>query len=225
MPGAGSDEVRAATGPVATVTSTAVAAMPPLPPMSRSGAETATAAARVTATAAATVTATAAATVTATAAATVTAAGSTPREDVPVESPEDAVRRLAEARALAFDQATVQALARVDEPGSPAMIADAALVARLNAQGLRLQGLTFRVSGVRVVSAPTGRTGQAGRVGRPVVMEVTVVTSAHRRVGARDGVVAATVGASPPRRVRLTLAPAPDGRHWLVRDAADLADR
>jgi hypothetical protein len=142
---------------------------------------------------------------------------------LPVEAPEDAVRRLAEGRALAFDRATVQALTWVDEPGSPAMTADAALIGRLGTRGLRLQGLRFEISEVRVVSAPAG-SRPSGLPGtspgrRPVVLEATVVTSGHRQVGVRDGVVRASVPASPPRRVLLTLVPAPDGRHWLVRAA------
>lgn len=131
-------------------------------------------------------------------------------DDVALTEPLDvAVARLARGRADAFGSATPQALSTVDEPGSVAMASDVGLVRRLTARGLRLEDLSFQVSGVRRLRSD----------GEAVTVAATVVTSAHRQVTMRDGVVRSAVPASPPRRVVLTLVPAPDGRRWLVRDA------
>jgi hypothetical protein len=123
------------------------------------------------------------------------------------EPPEAAVARLARGRAAAFEAATLQPLTRVDEPASAALAVDTALVARLRAQGLRLEGLSFEVSGVHPVASD----------GAAVTVVATVVTSAHRQVSLSDGSVRATVPASGPRQVVLMLVPGPDGRRWLVR--------
>jgi hypothetical protein len=66
------------------------------------------------------------------------------------------------------------------------------------------------VSAVRSTPAPDGT----------VTVEATVGTSAHRRLGPGGPDTAVTVAAQAPREVMLTLVPAADGRHWLVRDTA-----
>jgi hypothetical protein len=123
------------------------------------------------------------------------------------ESVTMAVLRFARGRAEAFRQVSEAPLDSVDEPGSPALAADRALVARLRAAGTRLDGLTFTIGRVRTEAARAG----------VVTVRATVTTSAHLQVS-QDGTRAATrVPASAPRAVVLTLVPAPDGRHWLVR--------
>ncbi|WP_158220353.1 serine/threonine-protein kinase [Kineosporia sp. A_224] len=118
-----------------------------------------------------------------------------------------AVERLAAARAAAFGSASVAGLGTVDEAGSPALAADRALVDRLAARGLRLTGLRFTVSRVRVVRAD----------GPTVTVTARVATSAHRQVGA-DGAVVARVPAGAARPVRLVLVETADG--WRVRSVA-----
>jgi hypothetical protein len=127
-----------------------------------------------------------------------------------VASPDltSSVQELARRRALAFATTSTAPLSGVDEPGSPAMAADAGLVARLAARGLRLDGLRFSVSGVRVVERTSGQLSVA----------VVVTTSAHRQLR-RDGTLAVRVPASPARAVRLILVPDRRGGQprWLVR--------
>jgi hypothetical protein len=118
------------------------------------------------------------------------------------------VQALARRRALAFATTSTAPLREVDEPGSPAMAADAALVGRLAARGLRLDGLRFSVSGARVVErTPAGLS-----------VAVVVTTSAHRQVRP-DGTLVARVPGSPARAVRLVLVPDRRGGplRWLVR--------
>jgi len=120
-----------------------------------------------------------------------------------------AVRDLAVRRTLAFTTTSTAPLAGVDEPGSPAMAADTALVRRLAARGLHLDGLSFTVSTVRVVTRGPGE----------LCVEAAVTTSAHRQVRP-DGSLVARVPASPVRVVRLVLVRAPGGggpQRWLVR--------
>jgi hypothetical protein len=151
------------------------------------------------------VSAAASAAVSAAVSAAASAAGA-PSTTVGREAVSVAVRRLAEGRADAFTTGSVGPLALVDEPGSPAMAADSALVGRLTGLGLRLDGLSYQVAGERLVPGP----------GDKVVVDATVVTSAHRQVTVPGGAVRASVPASS-RSVSLTLVPAADGRHWLVR--------
>ena len=125
----------------------------------------------------------------------------------PTEPLDVAVVRLARGRAAAFGAAALEPLASVDEPGSAALVSDSGLVSRLRARGLRLDGLAFEVSDVRRVEGD----------GRSVTVVATVVTSAHRQIALGDGSVRATVPASAPREVALTLVPDADGRRWLVR--------
>lgn len=119
-----------------------------------------------------------------------------------------AVSRLAQGRAAAFTAVSARPLADVDEPGSPAMVADTALVTRLRDLGLRLDGLRFAVGEVRQLP------GDASQV----LVETTVTTSSHRQVAAGNGAVRAMISAST-RRVVLTLVPSSDGRRWLVHSA------
>ena len=133
----------------------------------------------------------------------------TRRPGTPPAGPESvaaAVERLARGRAEAFRLASTDPLAQVDEPGSPALAADRALVARLREAGVRLEGLSFRASGLRP---------DAGN-GGVVLVRATVTTSAHRRA-APGGRTLEEVPASAPQPVTLALVPAPDGVHWLVR--------
>ncbi len=120
------------------------------------------------------------------------------------------VERLAAGRAAAFRASSTAAatavLAGVDEPGSAAHGTDAALVRRLAAARLRLDGLRFTVGAVRVER----------RDGSAVTVTARVATSAHRLVRA-DGTVVTTVPATAPRVVRLVVVRVGDG--WRVRSA------
>lgn len=131
-----------------------------------------------------------------------------------------AVERLAAARARALRAGTPVALAAVDETGSAAEAADRALLDRLAVAGVRLDGLRFTVTGVRVVdgrgaSGDAGATGPAG--GAVVTVEARVATSAHRQVRA-DGSVVRRVPAGASRRVRLVLVGTSAG--WRVRSVS-----
>jgi hypothetical protein len=131
---------------------------------------------------------------------------------------EATVSRLAEGRAEAFRRASIEPLVAVDEPGSPALTADLALVRRLRVSGVQLAGLTFRVVGVRLTA--TGADGS-------LVVAARVVTSAHVQqplsgaaevtAGVTSSPATGQVPQSPPRDVILTLVPGRDGRGWLVR--------
>ena len=122
------------------------------------------------------------------------------------------VERLAAARARALRAGTDSALGAVDEAGSPAQAADRALLDRLAAAGVRLDGLRFTVTGVRVVDGPGA--GAGGATGGAVTVEARVATSAHRQVRA-DGSVQRRVPAGAARRVRLVLVETAAG--WRVR--------
>jgi hypothetical protein len=75
-------------------------------------------------------------------------------------------------RAAAFASASVNALMRVDEAGSPAHRADMDLVKRLRARGYRLEGVSYHVSGVQVLA----------RRAEAVDVRAVVTTSGHRQV-------------------------------------------
>jgi hypothetical protein len=116
------------------------------------------------------------------------------------------VGRLAAARAAALSSASEGSLTRVDAPGSTALAQDVALVRRLHTAGIRLEGLRFTVTGVRLVAATADG----------VTVEARVATSAHRQVRA-DGTVERSVAALPARRVQLTLVRV--GGEWRVSTA------
>jgi hypothetical protein len=120
-----------------------------------------------------------------------------------------ALRRLAQGRAEAFREVSEAALTRVDEPGSEALAADRALVARLRAAGVRLEGLTFAVTDIHPEEVSRG----------VLTVQATISTSAHRRVSPDGARPLAGIAAAAPRLVVLQLVPAPDGLHWLVRQA------
>jgi hypothetical protein len=120
------------------------------------------------------------------------------------------VERLAAHRAAALGAASTTALAAADEPGSPALAADAALLTRLGQARLRLDGLAFTVTDVRVVD-------RASRPRETLTVSARVATSAHRQVR-RDGTVAARVPAAQARAVRLVLVRTAAG--WRVRSAS-----
>ena len=122
-----------------------------------------------------------------------------------------ALVRLSRARAEAFEQVSEIPLADVDAPGSPALAADSALVGRLRAAGVRLEGLSFAVEDVS--SDPVGDSGPDGAL----TIRATVTTSAHRQVSLTDPQAATAVPAARPTAIVLALVPAPDGVHWLVR--------
>jgi serine/threonine protein kinase len=126
-----------------------------------------------------------------------------------------AVCTLARGRAAAFATASAELLGRVDEPGSAAMAVDTGLVRRLQQRGLRLRGVAFAVTGVRVED----------RTADTVTVAASVATSAHNQVRA-DGGVAATVPATGARGVRLVLVlvrgPGPGGAGWRVRSSEGL---
>jgi eukaryotic-like serine/threonine-protein kinase len=130
----------------------------------------------------------------------------TGRETVPA-----ALNRLAQGRARAFQTVSEVPLTLVDEPGSPALAADRALVGRLRAAGVRLEGVSFTIAGVR----------SAVGAGGALVVHARVTTSAHRQVSVQGSRAAVAVPVGAPRAVVLTLVPAVDGTHWLVREAVD----
>jgi hypothetical protein len=123
------------------------------------------------------------------------------------------LRRLSDGRAAALQAGSAQALARVDEPGSPALAADVALLDRLEQRGLRLSGLSFRLSDVRV----TGRQQDA------VTLEAAVAASPHLRLPRVGDGPAVRVAAGDPRRVRVVLVRVgPDGSGWRVRQVSEV---
>jgi hypothetical protein len=113
---------------------------------------------------------------------------------------------LARGRAAAFAVPSTAPLASVDEPGSAALASDAELVRRLQGQGLRLRGVSFAVTEVRVVA----------RTPSEATVTASVATSAHQQVRA-DGSVAAEVPAADPRPVRLVLVSREGVPGWCVR--------
>jgi serine/threonine protein kinase len=117
-----------------------------------------------------------------------------------------AVCALARGRAAAFAVPSTVPLATVDEPGSAALASDEALVRRLQGQGLRLSGVSFAVTEVRVVA----------RTSTEATVTASVGTSAHQQVRA-DGSVAAQVPAQAPRQVRLVLVSRTGPSGWWVR--------
>jgi hypothetical protein len=133
---------------------------------------------------------------------------------VPVPSPSAAsgdglddvqglVAGLAAGRARAMADRDVPALAAVDAPGSAALTADSAFIARLRAAAVTLRGLRFAVTDAGVVEV----SGDAATV------QARVTTSAYVEVR-RDGSVARRVAAGTPRTVRLALLRTPDG--WRI---------
>jgi hypothetical protein len=113
-------------------------------------------------------------------------------------------------RATAFGRASARFLSGADVTGSPAHTDDVRLVQRLRAQGYRLKGVRYQVSGVQVL----------GRRGELVDVRAVVTTSAHRQVRVGSG-VGVPVPADGPRAVVLTVAPvdlnAPGPGRWRVR--------
>lgn len=123
------------------------------------------------------------------------------------------LRRLSDGRAAALQAGSAQALARVDEPGSPALAADVALLDRLQQRGLRLSGLSFRLSDVRV----TGREQDS------MTFEVAVAASPHLRLPRAGDGPAVRVAAGDLRRVRVVLVRVgPDGSGWRVRQVSEV---
>jgi hypothetical protein len=116
------------------------------------------------------------------------------------------VCELARGRAAAFATASTASLALADEPGSAAMAADAGLVRRLQERGMRLQGVSFAVTGVRLVARATGS----------MTVAASVATSGHRQVRA-DGSVVAQIPAAASRPVQLVLVRSSAAAGWRVR--------
>ena len=117
-----------------------------------------------------------------------------------------AVPALATARARALSRPSAASLALVDAPGSTADATDRAFVRRLTERGLRLSGLSFVVSSVRVTGSGAGSA----------TVEARVATSGYAQVRA-DGSVVQRVAPTPPRAVRLTLVHTPSG--WRISSA------
>jgi hypothetical protein len=113
------------------------------------------------------------------------------------------VAGLASGRAQAMADRDVPALAAVDAPGSAALTADSAFIARLRAAAVTLRGLRFAVTDAGLVEV----SGDAATV------QARVATSAYVEVR-RDGSVARRVAAGTPRTVRLTLLRTSDG--WRI---------
>ena len=116
-----------------------------------------------------------------------------------------AVADIGRARAAAFETASLAPLARADEPGSPAMAADARLVRELADRRWRLVGVRYTVTDVRVVQ----------RSARAATVTARVTTSPHRRTTA-GGALVGQMAADGPRTVTLTLVAAPEAG-WRVR--------
>jgi serine/threonine protein kinase len=117
-----------------------------------------------------------------------------------------AVCELARGRAAAFATASTAPLALADEPGSAAMAADTGLVRRLQERGLRLQGVFFAVTQVRLVARASGS----------VTVAASVATSGHRQVRT-DGTVVAQIPATASRPVQLVLVRSSVAAGWRVR--------
>jgi len=79
------------------------------------------------------------------------------RRDAPRADPRGLVQQLADARAAAWTSRSLDALPRVDLPGSAALRSDRADVATLLDRGLRYSGLRFVVTGARVETATPAR--------------------------------------------------------------------
>jgi hypothetical protein len=121
-----------------------------------------------------------------------------------------ALMAIGRSRAAAFRRASERYLAGADVTGSPAYLADLALVQRLRSQGYRLQGVRYQVSGLRVLN----------RRGQLVDVRATVTTSEHRQVRVSTG-VGVPVPQDGPRPIVLTVAPVDLNRagpgRWRVR--------
>ena len=130
----------------------------------------------------------------------------------PAEAWTAVLHRLAGGRAAAIEAGSSRALGRVDEPGSPAMAADLALIQRLAQRRVRLAGLRFELSGLRVL-----RQSETS-----VTVRVMVAASAHRQLSTQ-GRGSTLVPAVATQPVRLVLVRSNDqGTGWRVR--AVLAD-
>ena len=130
----------------------------------------------------------------------------------PAEAWTAVLHQLAGGRAAAIEAGSSRALGRVDEPGSPAMAADLALIRRLAQRRVRLAGLRFELSGLRVL-----RQSETS-----VTVRVLVAASAHRQLSTR-GRESTVVPAGATLPVRLVLVRSSDqATGWRVR--AVLAD-
>ena len=118
----------------------------------------------------------------------------------------EAARHLTAARTQVLISGDSSRLAEIDVPGSAADAADRAILAGLSGSLSSVDGLTCAAEAAVVTADAT-----------TAVAEVTYVLSAHTRRGP-DGTVIATVPATPPRTVRLTLRRTDQG--WRVSDVA-----
>lgn len=124
-----------------------------------------------------------------------------------VDDPAQAVRALAELRARAFRAGDAAQLEAVNVPGSPAMAADTAELAKLTGAGTVLDGLSVEVLSV-------GPAVPAEAVGGHISVPATVSTSAYSVRDSGGGV--RTVAALPEQEVVLVLAPGAQG--WRIQD-------
>jgi eukaryotic-like serine/threonine-protein kinase len=108
-----------------------------------------------------------------------------------------ALAEIARSRAEAFAYASPAALKRADEPDSPAYQADLALVQRLRARGVRLEGVRYEITGVHVLQ----------RRADEVEVAAAVTTSGHRQIGATSG-TQIQVAEDGPRPLVFTVVPA-----------------
>lgn len=136
-----------------------------------------------------------------------------------------AARELTVLRGQVLARGDAAALEEVEVAGSPAHTADAQLLARLAAEGLRLDGITVDVTGATVVgparSAAPGDGASAATHAADAAeahVQVTSATSAHRRVRA-DGSIATEVPATPARTVVLVLRATAAG--WRVSEVRE----
>jgi hypothetical protein len=119
-----------------------------------------------------------------------------------------ALAGIARSRAGAFASASVSALARADELGSPAYRADLQLVHRLQARSCRLRGVSYTLARVHLVREK-GRTAEVSAM---------VTTSAHRQV-ATNSRTSVEVPPDGPRSLTFTLVSvgSDDASDWRVR--------
>ncbi len=86
------------------------------------------------------------------------------RADAPAAAPQDLLQALSDRRAGALTARDVGGLGLVDEQGSPALMADTALLDELRRTGQRWEGLRLQVAQAALVTASGTRAVLRGRV-------------------------------------------------------------
>ncbi len=127
----------------------------------------------------------------------------------PAPDPVAAAVALTTARVEAITSGDSARLDAVEEPGSPAHVADTRLLAELAEQGVRVEGLQVQVHDARRVvgrlADVAGASREESAPAQPTAwVEVTSTLSPHRRVGV-DGAVVQEVAPSGPTAVVLVM--------------------